>query len=162
MKCPFCNEDSDKVVDSRSVREGSAVRRRRECLSCGNRFTTYEFVEESQVSVVKRDGRREPFDREKIVGGLKLACRKRPINADEIDGIANAIEAELSGRNSFDVNSDEIGEMVMARLSEMDRVAYIRFASVYRNFEDVGDFETELSKLKTKTSESGNDESPSD
>ncbi len=156
MKCPICNSDSDKVIDSRAVRDGYAVRRRRECLSCGNRFTTYEFVEDSQITIVKKDGRREPFDRDKIITGVKLACRKRPVNMEEIDSIANNIEAELFERNNPDVQSSEIGEMIMARLFNLDRVAYIRFASVYRDFEDVVDFESVIDKFKPIINENEN------
>ncbi|MCK5832309.1 transcriptional repressor NrdR [bacterium] len=158
MKCPFCNSDFDKVVDSRSVREGTAVRRRRECSSCGNRFTTYEYVEEFQITVLKRDGRSESFDREKIVTGVRFACRKRPVNAEQIESMANSIEAELLEHNGLEVKSSLIGDMVMKRLIDMDRVAYIRFASIYRNFDDVIDFEAELSKLKVEIPQSGEED----
>ncbi|RKZ28278.1 transcriptional regulator NrdR [bacterium] len=147
MKCPYCGSNSDKVVDSRSVREGRAIRRRRECLDCGRRFTTYEFVEESQLLVIKKDGRREPFDRGKIISGLQVACRKRPVSAEQIESVANQIEAELIERGSMEIKSTEIGEMVMARLKDIDQVAYVRFASVYRQFKDVDEFRTALHKL---------------
>jgi len=147
MKCPFCHNDSDKVVDSRVVRNGYTVRRRRECLECGRRYTTYEYIEETQVLVIKKDGRRVPFDRAKIVDGLRLACRKRPISADKIESVANSIEIEMNERGSLEVSSSEIGEIVMERLAEIDRVAYVRFASVYRSFDDVGEFQAEVEKF---------------
>ena len=147
MKCPFCNNDSDKVVDSRVVRDGYAVRRRRECLNCGRRWTTYEYIEETQILVIKKDGRRVPFDRTKIVDGLRLACRKRPISAEKIESVANAIEIELNERGSLEVSSSVIGEIVMERLAKIDRVAYVRFASVYRSFDDVGEFQAEVEKF---------------
>lgn len=147
MKCPFCGNNSDKVVDSRSVKDDRAVRRRRECLDCGRRFTTYEYVEESQLLVVKKDGRREPFDRAKIIAGLSIACRKRPVSADQIEAVANEIEAELSERGVLEIASNEIGEMVMERLKKIDQVSYVRFASVYRQFKDVDEFRRTLHKL---------------
>jgi len=147
MKCPYCDSNSDRVVDSRSVREGRGVRRRRECLDCGRRFTTYEFVEESQLLVIKRDGRREPFDRTKIIRGIQIACRKRPVSADEIESIANSIEAELIESGGMEVGADIIGEMVMEKLEEVDQVAYVRFASVYRQFKDVNEFRSALKSL---------------
>ena len=147
MRCPYCHSDSDKVVDSRVVRGGSAIRRRRECLECGRRFTTYELIEEARVFVIKKDGRREAFDRGKIVAGLRIACRKRPVSAETIESAVDSIEIELNERGLSEVRSDEIGKMVMEKLERMDRVAYVRFASVYRNFEDVADFQTEVKKL---------------
>jgi len=147
MKCPYCDSNSDRVVDSRSVREGMGVRRRRECLDCGRRFTTYEFVEESQLLIIKRDGRREPFDRTKIIKGIQIACRKRPVSADEIESIANSIEAELIESGGMEVGADIVGEMVMEKLQEVDQVAYVRFASVYRQFKDVNEFRSALKNL---------------
>ncbi len=147
MKCPYCSSNSDRVVDSRSVREGRGVRRRRECLDCGRRFTTYEFVEESQLLIIKRDGRREPFDRTKIIKGIQIACRKRPVSADEIESIANSIEAELIESGGMEVGADIVGEMVMEKLQEVDQVAYVRFASVYRQFKDVNEFRSALKIL---------------
>jgi len=147
MKCPYCDSNSDRVVDSRSVREGRGVRRRRECLDCGRRFTTYEFVEESQLLIIKRDGRREPFDRTKIIKGIQIACRKRPVSADEIESIANSIEAELIESGGMEVGADIVGEMVMEKLQEVDQVAYVRFASVYRQFKDVNEFRSALKNL---------------
>ena len=147
MRCPFCGSNSDKVVDSRSVKEDRAVRRRRECLDCGRRFTTYEYVEETQLLVIKKDGRREPFDRVKIVAGLSLACRKRPISAAQIEAVANEIETELCEKETLEINSSEIGEMVMEKLKKIDQVAYVRFASVYRQFKDVDEFRKTLHKL---------------
>jgi len=147
MKCPYCNSDSDKVVDSRSVRDGCAVRRRRECIDCGRRFTTYESVEKSQLFVIKKDGRREPFDRTKITDGIRTACRKRPVSAEQIESLTNSIEMELSEIGSMEISTDQIGEMVMEKLRELDQVAYVRFASVYRRFEDVDEFRAALKKL---------------
>lgn len=147
MKCPYCSSNSDRVVDSRSVREGRGVRRRRECLDCGRRFTTYEFVEESQLLIIKRDGRREPFDRTKIIKGIQIACRKRPVSAEEIESIANSIEAELIENGGMEVGADIVGEMVMEKLQEVDQVAYVRFASVYRQFKDVNEFRSALKNL---------------
>ncbi len=147
MKCPYCGSNSDRVVDSRSVREGRGVRRRRECLDCGRRFTTYEFVEESQLLIIKRDGRREPFDRAKIIKGIQIACRKRPVSAEQIESIANSIEAELLEAGSMEVDAEVVGEKVMEKLQEVDQVAYVRFASVYRQFKDVNEFRTALKSL---------------
>jgi len=147
MKCPYCNSNSDKVVDSRSVRDGHAIRRRRECLDCGRRFTTYEYVEESQLLVIKKDGRREPFDRNKIIAGVQVSCRKRPVSAEQIESLTNSIEFEISERGVLEINTSEIGELVMERLKELDQVAYVRFASVYRQFKDVEEFRGALHKL---------------
>ena len=147
MKCPYCNTDSDRVVDSRSVRDGAGVRRRRECLNCGRRFTTYEYVEESRLLVIKKDGRREPFDRAKIIAGVQIACRKRPVSAGQIESIADRVESELSKKNTLEIESNQIGEMVMEFLKEIDQVAYVRFASVYRQFQDIKEFRNTLKKL---------------
>ncbi len=147
MRCPYCDSDSDKVVDSRSVRDGRGVRRRRECLECGRRFTTYEFIEESQLLVIKKDGRREPFDRSKIIKGIQIACRKRPVSAEQMEAIANSIEVEFSGNGAMEVLSSKIGEKIMEHLKDVDQVAYVRFASVYRQFKDVGEFRIALHKL---------------
>lgn len=156
MKCPYCSSNSDRVVDSRSVREGRGVRRRRECLDCGRRFTTYEFVEESQLLIIKRDGRREPFDRTKIIKGIQIACRKRPVSADEIESIANSIEAELIENGGMEVGADIVGEMVMEKLQEVDQVAYVRFASVYRQFKDVNEFRSALKNLLEPNNDKSN------
>ena len=144
MKCPFCQLDNDRVIDSRASADGSAIRRRRECLGCKNRYTTYERVEQTTVKVVKKDGTRVPFDRDKIKQGLEKACWKRPIRDDQLDSIISAVENELEGRLETEVESRRLGEMVMQHLRRLDQVAYVRFASVYRQFEDVQDFVAEL------------------
>lgn len=144
MRCPICGFEEDKVVDSRSTREGRAVRRRRECLSCGKRFTTYEYVEKATVLVIKKDGRREPFDREKLLTGMAKACEKRPIAREALEKIADAVENDLVESGKTEVASKEIGERVMGHLFKIDEVAYVRFASVYRSFKDLTDFMDEL------------------
>jgi transcriptional repressor NrdR len=148
VRCPFCHHQDDRVVDSRTSREGRAVRRRRECLRCGRRFTTYEYIEERTLQVLKRDGETEPFDHRKLVTSIAVATAKRPITPAEIETVVEDIERELDRRESGEVTSQEIGEMVMTRLRARDHVAYVRYASVYRNFEDVGEFEEELRELK--------------
>jgi transcriptional repressor NrdR len=150
MKCPFCGFEEDRVIDSRSCQEGRAVRRRRECLGCHQRFTTYEYIERSPLMVVKRDGRREPFDREKLLAGVVKACRKRPVSMDDIEAMVNEIEAELSNPSVSEVTSLEIGEKVMERLRRVDEVSYVRFASVYRKFRDTSEFMEELKGLLGK------------
>jgi transcriptional repressor NrdR len=145
MRCPSCHETEDRVVDSRTSREGRAIRRRRECLGCGRRFTTYEVVEERPVQVIKTDASVERFDRAKLLRSIRLPCVKRPITSAEIDEMVDSIEDELSGRDQLP--SRELGEMVMARLREKDYVAYVRFASVYRNFQDIDEFVEELEEL---------------
>jgi transcriptional repressor NrdR len=145
MRCPFCHETEDRVVDSRTSREGRAVRRRRECLGCARRFTTYEVVEERPVQVIKTDATVERFDRAKLLRSIRLPCVKRPITGAEIDAMVDSIEDELSGREQ--VPSRELGGMVMERLREKDYVAYVRFASVYRNFQDIDEFVEELEEL---------------
>jgi transcriptional repressor NrdR len=140
MRCPFCGEREDKVIDSRVSREGDVIRRRRECVACERRFTTYERVEEVLPQVVKKDGRREPFDRLKIMSGLKRACEKRPIATDALERVADGIEARLQEEGRKEVPSREIGEAVMEALRELDAVAYVRFASVYRDFRGVDEF----------------------
>ena len=144
MRCPFCAANEDKVIDSRESREGDVIRRRRECVGCGKRFTTYERVEDVLPLVVKKDGRREPFDRSKIMNGLKKACQKRPISADSLERIVDGIEARLQEEGRKEVSGGEIGEAVMAALRTLDPVAYVRFASVYREFRDVEEFMREL------------------
>jgi transcriptional repressor NrdR len=146
MKCPACGYFDSKVVDSRPTPDGS-IRRRRECLSCKKRFTTYEVVETLQVFVIKKDGSKEPFDRAKLLTGVLKACQKRPINAEEI---VSDIEIDLQNSLNQDVTTKEIGEMVLTRLKNMDEVAYIRFASVYREFQDLETFLAELKKLRGK------------
>jgi len=147
MKCPFCGHQEDKVVDSRASSEGEAIRRRRECLSCGKRFTTYEHVEAQGLMVIKKDDRREPFDRHKLLGGLLKACEKRPISVERVEQVADEIERDLSRSFEHEVPSREIGERVMKRLHDLDPVAYVRFASVYREFKDAEQFIRELKDL---------------
>jgi transcriptional repressor NrdR len=147
MKCPFCNEQEDKVIDSRISKDGASIRRRRECISCKKRFTTHEKIEETLPSIIKKDGRREPFDRDKILSGLKVACRKRPISTDLIESAVDRIERELQERGVKEIKSTEIGERVMRELHELDDVAYVRFASVYRSFKDIGEFMSEVKVL---------------
>lgn len=150
MKCPYCDSSEDKVVDSRSSQEGRAIRRRRECLGCGRRYTTYEYVEDISPVVIKSDGRRESFDRQKLIRGIKLACTKRPVPMERIEKMADEIEAEIGGLMDKEVNSKKIGEMVMDRLRTLDEIAYVRFASVYRDFQDKTEFVEELKKLLGK------------
>lgn len=147
MKCPFCDHLDDKVVDSRLAREGQLIRRRRECLSCKRRYTTYERIEETQPVVVKKDGRREPFDRQKIFAGLKKACEKRPIKTDDIEAVADRIEKRIQEKSETEVPSRMIGEEIMRELRDLDQVAYVRFASVYRDFKDIDQFMNELRSL---------------
>ncbi|UCD95045.1 MAG: transcriptional repressor NrdR [Candidatus Zixiibacteriota bacterium] len=147
MKCPFCGHEEDKVVDSRTAQDGRAVRRRRECLKCKERFTTYEYIENVVLTVIKSDERREPFDRQKLVNGIKLACNKRPVSAKKIEAIVDEIETALQERSKSEVTSKYIGELVMEKLKEVDEIAYVRFASVYRKFQDKTEFLEELKKL---------------
>ncbi|MGE5586361.1 MAG: transcriptional regulator NrdR [Bacillota bacterium] len=147
MKCPYCGHPDSRVVDSRATDEGSAIRRRRECVSCERRFTTYEVVDEVPLMVVKKDGRREPFNRNKILTGLMKACQKRPVPMGVLEGITGDVERELRGRLEREVSSRDIGEMVIRRLRDLDKVAYVRFASVYREFKDIDTFMDELKKL---------------
>ena len=150
MKCPFCNYEDTKVLDSRQVEEGTAVRRRRECDSCTRRFTTYEKYEYTPLIVVKKDGRRDEFSRQKIIEGMLRACEKRPISMEAIEEAAYTIEKDLRNSHEREVSSEEVGEAVMERLFGMDEVAYIRFASVYRQFTDVQRFMRELQELVLK------------
>ena len=147
MKCPHCGYLEDKVVDSRPSQDNRAIRRRRECLECGERFTTYEYVEQASLTVVKSDGRREPFDKNKILSGLKLACNKRPVTSKQMETIAEAIEGHFHARGGSDVVAKEIGEMVVEKLRDVDEIAFVRFASVYRQFKDKKEFFEELKKL---------------
>lgn len=153
MNCPFCGHADNRVVDSRDVRDGSEVRRRRECAGCGRRFTTYERVDELPTTVVKRDGRRESFDREKLLNGLLRACEKRPVPRGELEAVVDAVESELAGREVREMSTEEIGNTVIEELRRLDQVAYVRFASVYRRFEDVSQFMDELKGLLTKREE---------
>ncbi|MEX2025997.1 MAG: transcriptional regulator NrdR [Pirellulaceae bacterium] len=147
MKCPFCRADNDRVIDSRASEDGFAIRRRRECLSCKQRFTTYERLEEFEIKVVKKGGVREPFNREKIRSGLAKACWKRPISDEHIDNLVSEIEAELYTKGDQEIDSATLGEMVMERLAALDQVAYIRFASVYLRFQDASDFVKEIKPM---------------
>ena len=147
MRCPFCSYSESKVIDSRPAEEGSTIRRRRECLSCGKRFTTYEIMERLPLLVVKKDGRRQSFDRVKLLNGMVRACEKRPVPMAELESIVDDIEQELQNSLEREVSSVKIGEMVMDRLKNLDEVAYVRFASVYRQFKDINTFMDELNKL---------------
>ena len=147
MKCPYCGYSESKVIDSRPAEEGSSIRRRRECLSCKKRFTTYETVESLPMVVVKKDGSRQSFDRRKVLGGMIRACEKRPVALGELERIASEIEQELQNSMEREISTTIIGELVMARLKKVDEVAYVRFASVYRQFKDIDTFMTELNKL---------------
>jgi transcriptional repressor NrdR len=155
MKCPFCRDPENRVIDSRLTNDGDAIRRRRECFHCKRRFTTYERIEEMLPMVVKKDGRRELFDRQKIISGLKKACEKRPVSIGAIEQTANRIEQALQERGEKEVPSSVIGEAVMRELHQLDEVAYVRFASVYRSFKDVSEFMHELEELIEERRETG-------
>ncbi len=150
MNCPFCGHPDNRVVDSRDVRSGLEIRRRRECSDCGKRFTTYERVDELPTTVVKRDGRRESFDREKLLTGLLRACEKRPVPRLDLVTIVDAVESTLAARDVREMSTEEIGSLVIEELRRLDQVAYVRFASVYRRFEDVNQFMDELRNLLIK------------
>lgn len=152
MRCPFCGNLEDRVVDSRESREGKVIRRRRQCTGCERRFTSYETIESLPFQVVKRDERREAFDRNKLMRGLETACRKRPIPASQLEAIADEIETSMQESTEREISSQRIGVMVMQRLRELDEVAYVRFASVYRRFEDVDAFVRELHQLREEDS----------
>ncbi|MGI8555429.1 MAG: transcriptional regulator NrdR [Pyrinomonadaceae bacterium] len=147
MKCPFCGYLEDKVVDSREAKDGDSIRRRRECLECGRRFTSYERIDEVPYLVVKKDGRREAFDRSKILNGLLRACEKRPISAAQLESLVNSVEKYVQDSTDRERRTEQIGKMIMRRLKELDKVAYVRFASVYLEFEDVSEFMEELKIL---------------
>ncbi|NLT40540.1 MAG: transcriptional repressor NrdR [Clostridiales bacterium] len=147
MKCPYCGYAESKVVDSRPADEGESIRRRRECLSCSKRFTTYENVESLPLVVIKKDSRRETFDRNKILNGMLKACEKRPISLSDLESCVDEIEMTIQNTLKREISTIEIGELVMAHLRELDEVAYVRFASVYRQFKDINSFMTELNKL---------------
>lgn len=147
MKCPFCQDLDNRVIDSRLTKDSDVIRRRRECAKCERRFTTYERVEEMLPMVVKKDGRREVFDRLKIIAGVKRACEKRPVSMTTIEEVADRVERALQERGEKEVSSSAIGETVMRELHRLDKVAYVRFASVYRSFKDVGEFMRELQQL---------------
>ena len=150
MKCPYCGVEDSKVIDSRSTEEGVAIRRRRECLNCSKRFTTYEKVENVPIMVIKKDHTRQPFDRTKILNGLKRACEKRPISMGEIENIVYEIETAIYNSLEREISTTEIGEMLIEKLRQLDQVAYVRFASVYRDFQDVETFRHEIDKILKK------------
>ena len=147
MKCPFCNHLHDKVVDSRESKEGEAIRRRRECLACERRFTTYERIDEVPYMVIKKDGRREKFDRQKVLGGLLKACEKRPVSMAKLSDLVNQVESKVSDSPDREISTIEIGEFLMDSLRDLDKIAYVRFASVYRDFQDEEAFFNELKNL---------------
>lgn len=147
MKCPFCGNLDDKVVDSREGKEGEVIRRRRECVNCGRRFTSYERIDEIPYMVVKKDGTRERFERQKVIAGLLKACEKRPVSVSSLEAVANKVEATLHERPDKEISTEEIGALVMDALRTLDAVAYVRFASVYRHFRDIGEFMAELKGL---------------
>jgi transcriptional repressor NrdR len=147
VKCPYCGHPGDKVVDSRESREGEVIRRRRECLECGRRFTSYERIDEIPYMVVKKDGRRERFERQKLVAGLLKACEKRPVRVAALEAIADKVETALQEKPEREMTTEEIGAYVMRELKGLDKVAFVRFASVYRNFRDIDEFKNELNDL---------------
>lgn len=147
MKCPYCGFDESRVIDSRPTEENNSIRRRRECIQCNSRFTTYERIEEVNLIVVKRDNNREAFNRDKIINGVIRACEKRPVTAEEIEGVALRVETKLSNLLKKEINSKDIGELVMDELKGLDEVAYVRFASVYKSFSDIDTFLDELGKM---------------
>lgn len=147
MKCPYCSKTENKVIDSRMSKDGRTIRRRRECIECGRRFTTYEKLEEVLPMVVKKDGRREPFSREKIIEGIKKACQKRPVSVTTIDEFVDSLELYFQELGKKEIESKEIGEVVISNLKEWDDVAYVRFASVYRQFRDISEFMAELEEI---------------
>lgn len=150
MRCPFCGHVDDKVIDSRASADGNAVRRRRECLKCDKRFTTYEYIEEMPLLVVKKDGRRQPYDRKKVLTGIQKACEKRPVSSEKIEELVSNLEREINRKFEREVHSKEVGELIMDKLASLDEVAYVRFASVYRQFKDVNQFMVELRDLLKK------------
>ena len=147
MKCPFCAHLGDKVVDSRESKEGEVIRRRRECLECGRRFTSYERIDEIPYMVIKKDGSRERFERQKLIAGLLKACEKRPVSVAAVEAVADRVEGAVQERPEKEMSTEEIGALVMEELRHLDKVAYVRFASVYRHFRDIGEFMTELKDL---------------
>lgn len=151
MKCPFCGHDEDRVIDSRPAEDGAAIRRRRECIGCSGRFTTYEKIETLPLLVVKKDGTREPFNRDKILNGLLKACEKRPVSNEQLIELLTFVEGQVQGAVNREISSQDIGELVMRKLKEIDEVAYVRFASVYRQFKDVNSFLEELNEMLNKS-----------
>jgi transcriptional repressor NrdR len=162
MRCPYCHQTEDRVVDTRNSREGRAIRRRRECLRCGRRFTTYEYVVERPLQVMKRDGVGEEYQRRKLLRSVRLSCAKRPITRSQIEALVDGIEDELARLNRDEVPSRVIGELVMERLKALDHVAYVRFASVYRNFQDLDEFEEELRAVRLRREQDALSESQSE
>lgn len=158
MKCPYCGHQEDKVLDSRSAKDGEAIKRRRECTSCGGRFNTFEEIEERQIIVIKKDETREPFERSKILRGMQTACEKRPVSAEALEEAVEAIEMHLRRLPSREVRSRDIGEMVIDRLRALDQVAFVRFASVYWEFEDVHQFKEIVNMLSRRRSSRSADE----
>jgi transcriptional repressor NrdR len=150
MRCPYCSHGEDKVVDSRSSKEGRAVRRRRECLRCSQRFTTYEYIENVALTIIKNDQRREPYDRQKLMQGIVAACKKRPVSVKKVESIVDKIENLIEKSGKMEIPSTEIGRYVMTELYELDEVAYVRFASVYRKFKDISEFITEVKDIESK------------
>jgi transcriptional repressor NrdR len=150
MRCPYCGYKEDKVVDSRATQEQSAIRRRRECLKCGKRFTTYEYIEDVSLMVLKKDSRREPFDRKKVLSGIMKACEKRPISMEKMEELVTWVEHAIQKKSDREIPSSRIGELIMEKLKALDDVAYVRFASVYRQFKDVGQFMVELKDILHK------------
>ncbi|MDR0306352.1 MAG: transcriptional regulator NrdR [Chitinispirillales bacterium] len=150
MRCPYCSHEEDKVVDSRTSKEGRAVRRRRECLNCTRRFTTYEYIENISLTIVKNDQRREPYERQKLMQGLTAACKKRPVSVKKIESIVDKIENQIEKMGKNEIPSTEIGKMVMTELYSLDEVAYVRFASVYRKFKDISEFISEVKEIESK------------
>lgn len=157
MKCPYCSKLENKVIDSRLSKDGRTIRRRRECIDCGRRFTTYEKLEELLPMIVKKDGRREPFNREKIISGIKKACQKRPISITDIEDFVDSLEVHFQDIGKKEIDSKEVGESVIGKLREWDEVAYVRFASVYRQFKDINEFTAELEGI-FKAKREGNKE----
>lgn len=156
MRCPFCGHLESKVVDSRSSKEGDSIRRRRECLKCGRRYTTYERIEEVAQMVIKKDGRREPFDRWKVKSGILKACQKRPVGLEQVESLIDGIERTLFNSTEHEVSTEVIGQAVMERLKQLDEVAYVRFASVYRQFRDLNEFMSELKNMLAPTDRPNN------
>ena len=156
MRCPYCSQINNRVIDSRLSKDGRMIRRRRECLECGRRFTTYEKLEEMLPMVVKRDGRREPFSREKIISGIRKACQKRPISMTQIEEFVDSLESYFQDQGRKEIDSTEIGERVIQTLRQWDEVAYVRFASVYRQFKDISEFMTELEEILRAKKEKNN------
>jgi len=150
MKCPYCNVPESKVIDSRASDNGASIRRRRECISCGRKFTTYERVENRVMMVIKKDGSRQTFDRNKVANGIRRACEKRPVTVEQIDEAVNSVEMQVYNKFNKEISSIDIGELVMDKLKELDDVAYVRFASVYRQFKDLNTFVDELQKILNK------------